>query len=59
MSLSSGNVEKYEFLTGKDVLLEKDLLEKAYVVSWKKTDIAKKTTISKIIQVVLTWWSNK
>ena len=42
MSLSSGNVEKYEFLTGKDVLLEKDLLEKAYVVSWKKTDIAKK-----------------
>ena len=59
MSLSSGNVEKYEFLTGKDVLLEKDLLEKAYVVSWKKTDTAKKTTISKIIQVVLTWWSNK
>ena len=25
---SSGNVSKYEFLTGKDVLQEKDLLEK-------------------------------
>ena len=28
-ALSSGNVNKYEFLTGKDVLPEKDLLEKA------------------------------
>ena len=28
-ALSSGNVSKYEFLAGKDVLLEKDLLEKA------------------------------
>ena len=27
--LSSGNVSKYEFLTGKDVLPENDLLEKA------------------------------
>ena len=27
--MSSGNVSKYEFLTGKDVLSEKDLLEKA------------------------------
>ena len=27
-ALSSGNVSKYEFLTGKDVLLEKDLPEK-------------------------------
>ena len=26
---SSGNVSKYEFLTGKDVLPEKDFLEKA------------------------------
>ena len=26
--LSSGNVSKYEFLTGKDILPEKDLLEK-------------------------------
>ena len=26
-SLSSGNVSKYNVLTGKDVLLEKDLLE--------------------------------
>ena len=28
-ALSSRNVSKYEFLTGKDVLPEKDLLEKA------------------------------
>ena len=28
-ALSSGSVSKYEFLTGKDVLPEKDLLEKA------------------------------
>ena len=27
-TLSSGNVSKYKFLTGKDVLSEKDLLEK-------------------------------
>ena len=26
-ALSSGNVSKYEFLTGKDVLPEKDFLE--------------------------------
>ena len=31
-ALSSGNVSKYEFLTGKDVLLEKDLLEKAATI---------------------------
>ena len=31
-ALSSGNVSKYEFLTGKDVLSEKDLLEKAAAV---------------------------
>ena len=30
-ALSSGNVSKYEFLTGKDVLPEKDLLEKAVI----------------------------
>ena len=28
-TLSPGNVSKYEFLTSKDVLPEKDLLEKA------------------------------
>ena len=28
-ALSSGNVSKYEFLTQKDILPEKDLLEKA------------------------------
>ena len=27
-ALSSGNVSKYEFLSDKDILLEKDLLEK-------------------------------
>ena len=31
-ALSSGNVGKYEFLTGKDVLPEKDLLEKIATV---------------------------
>ena len=50
---SSGNVSKYEFLTGNDVLPEKDLLEKAatvkrfeYLLLGKElkaqTDIAKK-----------------
>ena len=28
-ALSSGNVRKYKFLTGKDVIPEKDLIEKA------------------------------
>ena len=52
-ALSSGNVSKYEFLTGKDVLPEKDLLEKAVTMKRFKylhlgkelkaqTDIAKK-----------------
>ena len=31
-ALSSENVSKYEFLTGKDVLREKDLLEKAVAI---------------------------
>ena len=31
-ALSSGNVRKCEFLTVKDVLLEKDLLEKAVTI---------------------------
>ena len=31
-ALSSGNVSKYEFLTGKDVLPKKDLLEKAVTI---------------------------
>ena len=29
---SSGNVSKYEYLTGKDALLETDLLEKAVTI---------------------------
>ena len=32
-ALSSGNVSKYEFLTGKDVFPEEDLLEKAATVN--------------------------
>ena len=31
-ALSSVNVSKYEFLTGKDVSFKKDLLEKAAVI---------------------------
>ena len=31
-ALSSGNVSKYEFLTGKNILPEKDLLEKAATI---------------------------
>ena len=31
-ALSSGNVSKYEFLTGKDLLPEKDLLGKAAAI---------------------------
>ena len=27
--MSSGNINKYQFITGKDVLPEKDLLERA------------------------------
>ena len=52
-TLSSGNVSKYDFLTGKDVLPEKDLLEKAALIKRfeylplgkdlkAQTDIAKK-----------------
>ena len=32
LSLSSGNISKYEFLTGQDVLPEKDLLEKTATI---------------------------
>ena len=52
-ALSSGNVSKYKFLIGKDVLPEKDLLERATTIKrfeysplgWelkKQTDIAEK-----------------
>ena len=36
-ALSSGNVSKFEFLTGKDVLPEKDFLEK--LLQWKDVNI--------------------
>ena len=53
--LSSGNVSKYEFLTGKHALPEKDLLEKASIIkrfkysplgkaSEKETQVIKKQT---------------
>ena len=61
--LSSGNVNKYEFLNGKDVLLEKDLLEKVATLKIfeyfplgkelrAQTDIAKKEneTLDKIYE---------
>ena len=32
LALSSGNISKYEFLTGEDVLPEKQLLEKAEII---------------------------
>ena len=35
-ALSSGNVSKYKFLTRKDILSEKDLLEKATAIKWFK-----------------------
>ena len=52
-ALSSGNISKYEFLTSKDVLPERDLLEKDTTMKRfeysplrkelkTKTDIAKK-----------------
>ena len=38
-ALSSGNISKYEFLTAKDVLSEKDLLEKA--ITLKRCEYSK------------------
>ena len=35
--LSSGDINKHEFLTGEDVLPQKDLLEKA--LRWKRVSI--------------------
>ena len=52
--LTSGNASKYEFLTGKDVVREKNLIEKAATIKIfeysplgselkKQTSMAKKT----------------
>ena len=49
-ALSSGNVGKYEFLTGKDVLPEKELLEKATTI--KSTNLYFKETVSEIRQYI-------
>ena len=51
-ALSSGNVGKYEFLSGKDVLPEKDLLDKATTIkrfeySPLGTELKKQTGITK------------
>ena len=35
-TLSSENISKYEFLTGKNILLEKNLLEKSAALKWFK-----------------------
>ena len=63
MGLSSGNVGKYEFLIGKDLLPTKDLLEKAATIKRfeysqlgselkNQTDIAKKNnTIDKVFEI--------
>ena len=41
-ALSSGNVSKYEFLTGKDILSEKDLSEKAAIIKrFKNSPLSK------------------
>ena len=52
MALSSGNVSKYEFLMGRDILSEKGILQKAAIIKRfeynplvnelkRQTDIAK------------------
>ena len=70
-ALSSENVSKYEFLTDKDALPGKDLLEKAaalkrfeYSPLGKKNkstnwQISNKETVSKIRQYWWVWWKNK
>ena len=50
-ALSLGNVSKYEFLTGKDVLPEKELLEKAAAMkrleySLLGKELKKKTSVA-------------
>ena len=69
LALSLGNVSKYEFLTGKDVLPEKDLLGKAATLKRfeysplgselkKQTSVAEKA-VSNIRQNLWIWWNNK
>ena len=65
MALWSGNVGKYEFLTDKDVLQEKDLLEKAATKKYiwiftirrwvEKTNWGCQKTVSKIRQGLWIW----
>ena len=63
--LSSGNVSKYQFLTGKDVLPEKGLLEEAVTMKGfhvtqriKSTNWYCKETVSTIIQYFRVWKNN-
>ena len=69
LALSLGNVSKYEFLTGKDVLPEKDLLGKAATLKRfeysplgselkKQTSVVEKV-VSNIRQNLWIWWNNK
>ena len=44
LAWSSGNLEKYQFLTGKNVLLEKDLLENVQCIE-KRNWHCKKSNI--------------
>ena len=47
-ALSSGNVRKYEFLTGKDVWLEKDFIEKAATIKrFEYLALGKELTLGK------------
>ena len=52
LTLSSGNVGTYEFLTGKDILQEKELLEKAATIKRRESsrlgsELKRKTDIVK------------
>ena len=50
-ALLSGNVSKYEFLTGRDVLPEKDLLEKATAIKkFEYSPLGKKLKIKLVLQ---------
>ena len=50
-ALLSGNVSKYEFLTGKDVLPEKDLLEKATAIKkFEYSPLGKKLKSQLVLQ---------
>ena len=49
--LSSGNVSKYQFLTGKDVLPEKELLEEAGTIMSNELCLSRKTLVTAFIAI--------